>query len=51
MHGEDQVFVEYEDLQGAAKAKASLHGRKFGGNTVIATYYPEEKFIHGDYGG
>jgi hypothetical protein len=28
-----------------------LHGRKFGGNTVIATYYPEEKFIHGDYGG
>ncbi|CAK9215557.1 unnamed protein product [Sphagnum troendelagicum] len=49
--GIGMVFVEYEDLQGAAKAKASLHGRKFGGNTVIATYYPEEKFIHGDYGG
>jgi splicing factor U2AF subunit len=45
------VFVEYGDLQGAAKAKASLHGRKFGGNTVIATYYAEEKFMHGDYGG
>ncbi|CAM6048654.1 unnamed protein product [Sphagnum compactum] len=49
--GIGMVFVEYGDLQGAAKAKASLHGRKFGGNTVIATYYSEEKFMHGDYGG
>jgi splicing factor U2AF subunit len=49
--GIGMVFVEYGDLQGAAKAKASLHGRKFGGNTVIATYYAEEKFMHGDYGG
>jgi splicing factor U2AF subunit len=49
--GIGMVFVEYEDLQGAAKAKASLHGRKFDRKTVIATYYPEEKFIHGDYGG
>lgn len=43
--------MEYTDLQGAAKAKLSLHNRKFGGNSVIATYYSEEKFMHGDYGG
>ncbi|KAJ7562568.1 hypothetical protein O6H91_03G074700 [Diphasiastrum complanatum] len=49
--GMGMVFVEYTDAHGATKAKTSLHGRKFGSNTVIATYYPEEKFIHGDYGG
>ncbi|KAL2619869.1 hypothetical protein R1flu_000074 [Riccia fluitans] len=49
--GIGMVFVEYADTQGAAKAKATLHGRRFGGHTVIATYYSEEKFTHGDYGG
>jgi hypothetical protein len=49
--GYGQVFVEYADLQGAVKAKSSLHGRKFGGNTIVATYYPEEKLMHGDFGG
>ncbi|OAE26408.1 hypothetical protein AXG93_131s1180 [Marchantia polymorpha subsp. ruderalis] len=49
--GIGMVFVEYIDTQGSAKAKATLHGRRFGGHTVIATYYPEEKFTHGDYGG
>ncbi|CAM6097262.1 unnamed protein product [Calypogeia fissa] len=49
--GIGMVFVEYVDTQGSAKAKAALHGRRFGGHTVIATYYSEEKFLHGDYGG
>ncbi|GBG62095.1 hypothetical protein CBR_g28571 [Chara braunii] len=49
--GLGKVFVEYSDSAAAAKAKASLHGRKFGGNTVIATYYPEDKFSRGEYGG
>ncbi|CAM6041301.1 unnamed protein product [Sphagnum compactum] len=49
--GTGMVFVEYADLQGAVKAKSSLHGRKFGGNTIVATYYPEEKLMHGDFGG
>lgn len=46
-----QVFVEYEDFQGATKAKQALHNRKFGGNSVIASYYSEDKFLNGDYGG
>ncbi|KAL3681945.1 hypothetical protein R1sor_024901 [Riccia sorocarpa] len=49
--GIGMVFVEYTDTQGAGKAKATLHGRRFGGHTVNATYYSEEKFTHGDYGG
>lgn len=46
-----QVFVEYSDTAGAAKAKASLHGRRFGGLSVVAVYYPAEKFSIEDYGG
>lgn len=46
-----QVFVEYSDTAGAAKAKASLHGRRFGGHSVVAVYYPAEKFSIEDYGG
>eukprot|EP00244_Chara_vulgaris_P012084 TRINITY_DN6254_c0_g1_i1.p1 TRINITY_DN6254_c0_g1~~TRINITY_DN6254_c0_g1_i1.p1 ORF type:complete len:177 (+),score=32.70 TRINITY_DN6254_c0_g1_i1:68-532(+) len=49
--GVGKVFVQYSDSGAAAKAKASLHGRKFGGNTVIATFYPEDKFSRGEYGG
>eukprot|EP00246_Nothoceros_aenigmaticus_P000819 TRINITY_DN11054_c1_g3_i1.p1 TRINITY_DN11054_c1_g3~~TRINITY_DN11054_c1_g3_i1.p1 ORF type:complete len:423 (+),score=69.81 TRINITY_DN11054_c1_g3_i1:333-1601(+) len=49
--GIGMVFVEYADTQGSSKAKNTLHGRKFGGNSVIALYYEEEKFTHGDYGG
>lgn len=43
--------MEYEDFQGATKAKQALHNRKFGGNSVIASYYSEDKFLNGDYGG
>lgn len=46
-----QVFVEYSDTAGAAKAKSSLHGRRFGGNSVVAVYYSEEKFANEDFGG
>jgi len=49
--GIGMVFVEYSDLQGSAKAKQALHNRKFGGKSVIATYYSEDKFTNGDYGG
>ncbi|GBG62104.1 hypothetical protein CBR_g28575 [Chara braunii] len=49
--GVGKVFVEYSDTGAAMKAKASLHGRKFGGNTVIATFYPEDKFSRADYAG
>eukprot|EP00245_Coleochaete_scutata_P012904 TRINITY_DN508_c0_g4_i1.p1 TRINITY_DN508_c0_g4~~TRINITY_DN508_c0_g4_i1.p1 ORF type:complete len:308 (-),score=76.99 TRINITY_DN508_c0_g4_i1:692-1513(-) len=49
--GVGKVFVEYSDITGSSKAKASLNGRKFGGNTVVATFYPESKFACGEFGG
>ena len=36
------VFVTYETLAGAAKAKAALHKRQFDGNTVLASFVPED---------
>ncbi|KAI5072693.1 hypothetical protein GOP47_0012799 [Adiantum capillus-veneris] len=48
--GLGKAFVEYSDTEGARKAKASLHQRKFAGNSVIATYYPEDKFERGELG-
>ena len=36
------VFVTYQTLSGAAKAKEALHKRQFDGNTVLATFVPEE---------
>ena len=36
------VFVTYDTLSGAAKAKEALHKRQFDGNTVLATFVPEE---------
>jgi splicing factor U2AF 65 kDa subunit len=44
-----QVFLEYADIEGAAKAKTALHGRKFGGNPVVAVCYPEDKFANEEY--
>jgi splicing factor U2AF subunit len=46
-----QAFVEYSTTDGSSKAKISLHQRKFGGNTVIATYYSEDKFTRRELGG
>ncbi|KAL6542858.1 hypothetical protein OROHE_010378 [Orobanche hederae] len=44
-----QVFLEYSDAAGCTKAKSALRGRKFGGNTVAALYYPEDTYYGGDY--
>jgi splicing factor U2AF subunit len=46
-----QVFLEYADVDGSSKARAGLNGRKFGGNQVIAVFYPENNFAQGDYEG
>jgi splicing factor U2AF subunit len=43
------VFLEYADVDGSTKAKTGMHGRKFGGNQVVAVFYPEDKFGEGDY--
>ncbi|XP_026400592.1 splicing factor U2af large subunit B-like isoform X3 [Papaver somniferum] len=38
-----------EPSPGVGKAQAGLNGRKFGGNQVVAVYYPENKFSQGEY--
>ncbi|CAJ2638446.1 unnamed protein product [Trifolium pratense] len=49
--GVGKVFLEYADVDGSTKARAGLNGRKFGGNQVVAVFYPENKFAQGDYEG
>jgi len=44
-----QVFLEYADVDGSSKARSGMNGRKFGGNQVVAVYYPEDKYAQGDY--
>jgi len=46
-----QVFLEYADVDGAAKAKMALHGRKLRGNRVVAVCYAEDKFANEEYDG
>lgn len=47
--GVGKVYLEYVDTVGSAKAKVGLDGRKFGGNKVVAVFYPENKFAQGEY--
>ncbi|XP_020696785.1 splicing factor U2af large subunit B-like isoform X1 [Dendrobium catenatum] len=49
--GVGKVFLEYVDPDGAMKARQGLHGRKFGGNQVVAIFYPENKFALREYDG
>lgn len=49
--GLGKAFVEYTSTDGSSKAKAALNGRKFAGNTVLAVYYPEDKFARGEFDG
>ncbi|XP_011013810.1 PREDICTED: splicing factor U2af large subunit A-like isoform X2 [Populus euphratica] len=48
--GAGKVFLEYSDTSSCSNARSALNGRKFGGNTVNASYYPEDKYHNGDYG-
>lgn len=49
--GVGKVFLEYSDSADCANARSMLGGRKFGGNTVTADYYPEDKYCSADYSG
>ncbi|KAG6420637.1 hypothetical protein SASPL_117172 [Salvia splendens] len=48
-NGVGKVFLEYSDTTGCMKAKFALSGRKFGGNSVTALYYPEDKYYDKDF--
>ncbi|KAF9678346.1 hypothetical protein SADUNF_Sadunf07G0025400 [Salix dunnii] len=47
--GVGKVFLEYVDTEGSSKARAGMNGRKFGGNHVVAVFFPENKFSQGEY--
>ena len=47
--GVGKVFLKYSEVAGAQAAIAMLHGRKFGGQTVIATYFDEQALDLGFY--
>ncbi|XP_027092020.1 splicing factor U2af large subunit B-like isoform X2 [Coffea eugenioides] len=49
--GVGKVFLEYADVESAAKARQGLHGRKYDGNQAVAVFYPENRFSQGDYDG
>ncbi|CAN0542196.1 unnamed protein product, partial [Scytosiphon promiscuus] len=42
--GVGEIFVEFEDVDGATKGRKALAGRKFGGKAVKATFYPLDLF-------
>ena len=47
--GPGKVFVLYADVAGAAAARDALHGRKFGGKTVVADFLDPEAFAKRDF--
>ena len=46
--GVGRVYVRYAAPEHAARARAALHGRKFGGNAVVAAYFDEGRFDAGE---
>ena len=41
------IFVEFEEVESAAKAQAALHGRTFGDSVVAVLPYPEAGYAEG----
>ncbi|CAA7035789.1 unnamed protein product [Microthlaspi erraticum] len=48
--GLGKVFLKYAETESSSRARTGMNGRKFGGNEVVAVFYPEDKFEQGDYG-
>ena len=44
-----KVVLEFEDANVAMRARNALHGRKFGGNEVVAAFLPEHLYTQGQY--
>ena len=44
-----KVFVKFMYITHAKKARQGLSGRVYNKRTVLASYYPEEKFILKEY--
>lgn len=51
LHQRPQVIMEFNDVSSAAKARTAMHGRRFAGRVVNATYLTEEAYFSGRYDG
>eukprot|EP00003_Mantamonas_plastica_P001206 TRINITY_DN10866_c0_g1_i1.p1 TRINITY_DN10866_c0_g1~~TRINITY_DN10866_c0_g1_i1.p1 ORF type:complete len:432 (-),score=165.17 TRINITY_DN10866_c0_g1_i1:136-1431(-) len=49
--GQGFVFVKFENVEDAAKARTDLAGRKFHGHVVITSFYDEEAFDANEFEG
>lgn len=47
--GLGKVIIEFVDINAAVKARNAMHGRRFGGRTVVATYLQEDNYYRGQY--
>ncbi len=43
--------MEFNDVNSAVKARNAMHGRRFAGRVVNATYLTEEAYFSGRYDG
>ena len=41
--------MEFNDLTAAGKARTAMHGRRFAGRVVNATYLTEEQYFTGRF--
>ncbi|GLI62399.1 hypothetical protein VaNZ11_005016, partial [Volvox africanus] len=46
-----KVIMEFNDVNSAVKARNAMHGRRFAGRVVNATYLTEEAYFSGRYDG
>lgn len=47
--GVGYAFLEFATIEGSSKAKKSMHGRRFGSNTVEAEYFSEDRYQLKDF--
>ncbi|CAK0798125.1 unnamed protein product [Prorocentrum cordatum] len=48
-HEAVRIFLEFAKVQSASKAYSDLNGRFFGGRSVKARFYDEERYARGDF--
>jgi splicing factor U2AF subunit len=48
-YGVGKVYVEFEEISHALKAKSELEGRQFSGRTVLADFISEQKYFMQDF--
>jgi len=44
-----KVIIEFADMNGSIKAKNAMHGRRFAGRTVTATFLSDDAYNEGRY--